>query len=84
MGYTMVAIVLQNVRALLVNTGANVPSMTQVVKITMGAIIMVASKMKYLSLNGLTALKTILIVKKNVVIRLEFTIIVNVAEIARA
>ena len=65
------------------NTGANVPFMTQVVKITMGAIIMVASKMKYLSLNGLTAMKIILIVEQNVVIRLEFTLIVNVAEIAR-
>ena len=67
MGYTMVAIVLQNVRALLVNTGANVPSMTQVVKITMGAIIMVASKMKYLSLNGWIATKTWMLPKKNVV-----------------
>ena len=65
------------------NSGATVTLETEVVKITMGAIIMVASKMKYLSLNGLTAMKTILIVEQNVVIRLEFTLIVNVAEIAR-
>ena len=65
------------------NTGANVSLETQVVKITMGAIIMVASKMKYLSLNGLTAMKTILIREKNVVIRLEFTMIVSVKEIAK-
>ena len=65
------------------NTGANVSLETQVVKITMGAIIMVASKMKYLSLNGLTAMKTILIKEKNVVIRLEFTMIVSVKEIAK-
>jgi hypothetical protein len=84
MDYTLVAICTQDVRALLVNTGENVSLETQVVKITMGAIIMVASKMKYLSLNGLTALMTILIVKKNVVIRLEYTMIVYVAEIARA
>ena len=65
------------------NTGANVSLETKVVKITMGAIIMVASKMKYLSLNGLTAMKTILIKEKNVVIRLEFTMIVSVKEIAK-
>ena len=49
------------------NSGATVTLETEVVKITMGAIIMVASKMKYLSLNGLTATKTRMLPKKNVV-----------------
>ena len=65
------------------NTGATVSLETQVVKIIMGAIIMVVSKMKYLSLNGLTATKTLLLVEKNVVIQLELTMIVSVTEIAK-
>ena len=67
MGYTLIVIGTQDVRALLVNTGVTVTFMTAIVRITMDAIIMVASKMKYLSLNGWIATKTRMLPKKNVV-----------------